>query len=123
MQVTRRRDTAPELAIRRALSPFHLRYRVDTAPVPGFRRRADLVFLRARLAVFVDGCFWHACPRHATWPKRNAAWWRAKIKANVARDRETDVALRAAGWTVLHAWAHEDPTRVADRLLRSLGGT
>jgi DNA mismatch endonuclease (patch repair protein) len=120
MQVTRRRDTAPELALRMALRGRGLRYRVDIAPVRGVRRRADLVFARGRLAVFVDGCFWHACPEHATWPKINAAWWRAKIRANVARDRDTDAKLRAAGWDVIRAWAHEDVTRVACRIAASL---
>jgi DNA mismatch endonuclease (patch repair protein) len=84
-----------------------LRFRVDRPVVPG-RRRADIVLARARLAVYVDGCFWHACPQHASWPKANAVWWRRKIEANVSRDRETDRTLAAAGWTVRRFWAHED---------------
>ena len=103
-----RRDTAPELALRRELHRLGLRYRVDQV-LPGMpRRRADIVFTAARLAVFVDGCFWHACPDHATQPASNAAWWREKLAANVARDRDTDVRLTAQGWQVLRFWEHAD---------------
>src|SRR4051794_37394923 len=96
MSRTRGRDTAPELALRRAVHAKGLRYRVDVAPVRGIRRRADLVFTRARVAVFVDGCFWHGCPVHATWPATNAEFWREKLEANRRRDRDTDSQLRAA---------------------------
>ena len=103
-----RRDTSPELALRRALHRHGLRYRVD-APLPGIpRRRADVLFSRARLVVFVDGCFWHACPQHATQPASNAEGWRAKLEANVARDRDTDARLTGSGWTVLRFWEHAD---------------
>ncbi|GIG36289.1 hypothetical protein Cpa01nite_16700 [Cellulomonas pakistanensis] len=103
-----RRDTAPELALRRELHRLGLRYRVDRA-LPGMpRRRADVVFTAARLAVFVDGCFWHACPDHATQPASNAAWWREKLATNVARDRDTDARLTAQGWEVLRFWEHAD---------------
>jgi DNA mismatch endonuclease, patch repair protein len=103
----RRRDTQPELALRRALYGRGWRYRVDVAPIAGMRRRADLVFTRARVAVFVDGCFWHVCPAHATRPKSNPAWWQAKLEANAARDRDTDRCLRAAGWNVVRVWEHD----------------
>jgi DNA mismatch endonuclease (patch repair protein) len=89
MQATRGRDTAPELALRRELHRRGLRYRVDMPVIPGLRRRADVVFPRARVAVFVDGCFWHGCPQHATFAKSNAAFWAAKIAANKARDTDT----------------------------------
>ncbi|AEI13440.1 DNA mismatch endonuclease Vsr [Cellulomonas gilvus ATCC 13127] len=103
-----RRDTSPELALRRALHRRGLRYRVD-ATLPGIpRRRADVLFPRARLVVFVDGCFWHACPLHATQPAANGEWWRAKLEANVARDRDTDARLTASGWRVLRFWEHAD---------------
>jgi DNA mismatch endonuclease (patch repair protein) len=90
-----------------------LRYRVDVPLLPSLRRRADLVFPRARVAVFVDGCFWHGCPLHATAPKNNAAWWRNKLDRNVARDRDTDRRLIEAGWTVLRFWEHDDVLRAA----------
>src|SRR3954447_26495843 len=91
-----RRDTRPELALRRAVWRLGLRYRVDIAPIPG-RRRADLVFTRARVAVYLDGCFWHSCPTHATIPKANREWWVAKLDTNVRRDRDTDRRLAEAG--------------------------
>ena len=80
------------------------------------RRRADLVFPGKRVAVFVDGCFWHACPEHASWPKANADWWREKILANQRRDRDTDRRLAEAGWHVIRIWEHESPAIAADRI-------
>ena len=112
MQETLRRDTPGELALRSAAHRLGLRFRVDWR-LPGLRRRADLAFVRARVAVFVDGCFWHGCPEHGTWPKTNAEWWRTKIEGNRRRDAETDRALRAAGWTVVRVWAHQDPVAVS----------
>src|SRR5438445_11107238 len=88
MQVTPRRDTPCELALRSAAHRLGLRFRVDWQ-LPALRRRADLAFINARVAVFVDGCFWHGCPVHGTWPKTNAKWWRAKIEANRQRDADT----------------------------------
>jgi DNA mismatch endonuclease, patch repair protein len=111
----RRRDTRPEMAIRRLLHARGMRYRVDAA-LPGMHRRADLLFRSSRVAVFVDGCFWHACPEHGTMPKNNAAWWSAKIAANAGRDRDTDRRLTAAGWAVLRIWEHEAPEGAADRI-------
>ena len=103
-----RRDTAPEVELRKVLHAAGLRFRVD-AQLPGMpRRRADILFTKARIAVFVDGCFWHVCPIHATQPISNAEWWRSKLARNVLRDRETDDHLAAQGWTVLRFWEHED---------------
>jgi DNA mismatch endonuclease (patch repair protein) len=92
-----------------------MRYRVD-AVLPGMHRRSDLLFISARVAVFVDGCFWHGCPEHGTRPKNNAAWWSEKIAANVERDRDTDRRLTAAGWAVLRIWEHEPPEAAAARV-------
>lgn len=117
MRSNRRRDTSPELALRRILHARGLRYRVDFAPLATMRqRRADIVFTKARLVVFVDGCFWHGCPDHATFPVRNADYWLPKLERNRARDLETDAALADAGWRVIRIWEHEDPTDAADRI-------
>lgn len=108
MSAQRRRDTAPELDLRRALHRAGLRFRIDH-PLPQIpRRRADVVFTRVGLAVFVDGCFWHDCPVHGTRPKSRAEWWEAKLRRNVERDRDTDARLVEAQWTVLRFWEHED---------------
>ena len=120
MSTAKRRETAPELALRKVLHRRGLRYRV-TYPVPGQRRRTiDVAFTRHRLAVFVDGCFWHGCPEHGTAPRQNSEWWQTKLAANEARDRDTDVVLASQGWRVLRAWEHEDPEKVADEIQRLL---
>ncbi len=117
MRRTRGRDTAAEMPIRGALHRRGLRFYVDRPPLPeNPRRRADIVFPTARVAVFVDGCFWHGCPEHASWPKANAEWWRTKIEANRRRDSATDESLRSAGWKVVRVWEHEDPEVAADRV-------
>ncbi|MFC9550805.1 very short patch repair endonuclease [Rhodococcus sp. NPDC056960] len=116
MRAQRRRDTAPELALRRELHRRGVRYFVDRAPMKGVRRRADLVFPRRKVAVYVDGCFWHSCPQHATFPKNNAEWWAEKLAGNVTRDRDTDTRLADAGWTVVRIWEHENPVAAADRV-------
>lgn len=108
MKANRRRDTSPELELRRALHAAGLRFRVDV-PLPfDKRRRADVVFPRQKVAIFVDGCFWHRCPEHYTSPKANSAFWAEKAARNVERDRDTNQRLEALGWTVLRFWEHED---------------
>jgi len=118
MQATRRRDTSAEMAIRRELHRRGLRYRVDRAPLAGSRRRADIVFGAARVAVYVDGCFWHRCPEHGTLPKANRAWWEEKLLANQRRDQDTNERLTAAGWLPVRVWEHEEPAAAADRIER-----
>ena len=116
MQSQRARDTGPELSLRRALHGRGLRYRLHRKVQPGLRREVDVVFVRARVAVFVDGCFWHCCPVHGSSPTRNAAWWRRKLDLNRERDEDTDRRLRESGWEVIRVWEHEVATEAADRI-------
>lgn len=117
MQRQPTRDTAAELALRRLLHATGLRYRVDAAPLPGLRRRADIVFRPARVAIFVDGCFWHGCPDHGRRPTiSNPGYWSRKVKRNQARDHDTDERLAAAGWVTLRVWEHEAPAETAARI-------
>lgn len=113
MQTQRRKDTDPELRIRRELWAMGMRYRVGMK-VPGHPRRTiDIAFPRARVAIFVDGCFWHMCPEHSVPVKNNSSWWAHKLLGNVERDGSTNTALETSGWTVLRFWEHEDPVSVA----------
>ena len=115
-----RRDTSPEVELRRALWRMGLRYRVQYK-VPGLpRRKVDIAFTRRKVAVQVDGCFWHGCPEHGTMPGRNSEWWRWKIAKNQARDRDTDEKLEALGWTVIRIWEHESPDDAAAAIARAL---
>ncbi|MFD4237082.1 very short patch repair endonuclease [Streptomyces sp. NPDC058542] len=108
------RDTKPEVAVRKLLHAAGYRFRVN-ARVPDMTRRTiDIAFTRAKVAVMIDGCFWHGCPVHATQPKSNAQWWREKLDRNMARDRETTEHLTSAGWTVLRFWEHEAPEGAAE---------
>ncbi len=125
MARVRQRGTDVEIELRRALHALGLRYRLQVPLSKKPRRVADIVFVGARVAVFVDGCFWHGCPLHATWPKENAGFWRAKIEANRARDADTTRRLRELGWDVIRVWSHEDPVEAArliyDRVLERKG--
>lgn len=117
MRANKRRDTKPELLVRRLLHAAGLRYRVDY-PLPfDRRRRADIVFTRRRVAVFIDGCFWHACPEHYVAPKTHAGYWAGKVERNTKRDADTNARLEAAGWRVMRFWEHEPAEEVA----RSIG--
>ena len=115
-----RRDTRPEMAVRQQLHALGIRYRVDVKLEPDLRTRGDIAWRGLRLAVFIDGCFWHGCPIHATAPKANADWWREKLDANIVRDRRADDALRDRGWTVLRFWEHDAPEAIAAEISRSL---
>jgi DNA mismatch endonuclease (patch repair protein) len=116
MQSNKGRDTKPELALRSAAHALGLRYRVSTRPLRELRRTADLVFPRAKVAVFVDGCFWHGCPEHHTVSATNATFWAEKVESNRARDQDTDRCLADAGWTSVRVWEHEDPNAAAERI-------
>ena len=116
MQSNKGRDTQPELALRSAAHALGLRYRVSVRPLRELKRTADLVFSKARVAVFLDGCFWHGCPDHHTVAATNAGFWAEKVESTRSRDRDTDRRLAAAGWTSLRVWEHEDPVEAAQRV-------
>jgi DNA mismatch endonuclease, patch repair protein len=116
MRGNRSRDTKPELAIRSQLHRDGFRFRVNRRPVPEIQRSADIIFPRERVAVFVDGCFWHGCQHHYVAAKANSDYWSKKIEGNVHRDRATNDALNVRGWEVLRIWEHEDPERAARRI-------
>lgn len=116
----RSRDTSPELALRSLVHAAGLRYRVAAKPLPKMRRTADLVFRSARVAVFIDGCFWHGCPEHFVPPKTNPAYWESKIGGNVTRDRDTDERLTSEGWLVLRFWEHQAPAECADEVVAAV---
>jgi DNA mismatch endonuclease (patch repair protein) len=124
MQGNRGRDTRPEVEVRRELHRRGLRFRKHARPLPDLRCHVDILFPKQRIAVFVDGCFWHGCPAHGRLPQTNAGFWSAKVGRNRTRDARNDAALFAAGWDVVRVWEHEDPVAVADRverLVRAIG--
>jgi DNA mismatch endonuclease (patch repair protein) len=108
MQSNRPSDTLPEVRVRSALHREGLRFRKNVRPVPALRCTADVVFPRARVAVFIDGCFWHSCPIHRSMPRTNGEWWRAKLDATKERDRANTRELENAGWSVLRVWEHDE---------------
>jgi DNA mismatch endonuclease (patch repair protein) len=117
MQSNRRTDTKLELAVRRELHHRGLRFRKDLAiHLLGLRVRPDVVFTKARVAVMIDGCWWHGCSEHHTYPKRNAAFWRHKIETTIERDRRVTASLAEAGWTVIRVWEHEPVSEAAERI-------
>ncbi|GAA2006152.1 very short patch repair endonuclease [Catenulispora subtropica] len=120
MRANRSRDTKPEIAIRRELHRLGFRYRVAFPAPIGMRRTIDIAFTRMRVAVFVDGCFWHGCPDHYRPATRNAAFWGEKINANRERDADTNRRLVEAGWTVIRIWEHEDPATAVNRITNLL---
>ena len=120
MQGNRGRDTGPELRLRSELHAIGVRYRVNVKLEKGLRTTADLALRSVKLAVFVDGCFWHGCPVHGGSPKTNTEYWNRKIKRNVERDIETNAALRARGWTVLRFWEHQDVREGAEKVRQTI---
>lgn len=120
MQSNRSRDTAPELALRSALHRRGLRFRKHVRPVAGLCCTVDVLFPTERLAVFVDGCYWHSCPEHRSYPITNGDWWRAKLSATRERDEHNTETLTRAGWTVIRVWEHEDVDVAARRVIETL---
>lgn len=114
------KDTSPERRLRQLLHSAGLRYRVHY-PVPGMPRRSiDVAFPKKRIAVFVDGCFWHGCPEHGTESRTNTEYWLPKLERNRARDAETEHHLRQFGWTVLRVWEHESSNAAVDRVIATI---
>jgi DNA mismatch endonuclease (patch repair protein) len=120
MQATKGQDNPFEKALRSNLFRKGFRYRVHARLIEDSKRTVDIVFPRQRIAVFVDGCFWHGCPVHGTWPKNNAQWWRAKIESNRVRDRDTDKRLTDLGWIVIRVWGHEEVIVAVERVAAAL---
>lgn len=121
MRGNKKVNTRPELAVRRLLHAQGFRYRVNyRITMPDLKVRPDIVFTRQRLAVFIDGCFWHGCPKHGTKPRANAAYWDSKIARNQDRDQRIDTALQASGWKVIRAWEHEPPESVAASVAQTI---
>ena len=116
MQAAKPRDTAPEKTLRSALHNKGLRFRIDQKPIKELNRKADIVFRSVKVAVFVDGCFWHDCPIHGTQAKANAEFWKNKLEQNQARDLDTNKQLEKAGWRVVRVWDHENPERVSQKI-------
>ncbi|MDA2810977.1 very short patch repair endonuclease [Nocardiopsis sp. RSe5-2] len=116
MRSNKGRDTKPELALRRAVHALGLRYRVSYAAIPSYRRTVDLAFTKVKVAVFLDGCFWHGCPEHHTVSATNTSFWAEKVRRNRERDAETNSLLEERGWRVLRIWEHEDPQDAAVRV-------
>jgi DNA mismatch endonuclease, patch repair protein len=121
MRANRRVNTGPERRLRSALHAMGVRFFKDRRVVAGeVSTQVDIVLPRSRLAIFVDGCFWHRCPEHSTYPKANATFWRDKLDRNVERDAQVNDALRSAGWCVLRVWEHEDPVVAAARIVEMI---
>jgi DNA mismatch endonuclease (patch repair protein) len=124
MASIKRRDTRPEIALRSALHGLGLRFRKDfRLDLGAVKPRPDVVFTRARVAVFVDGCFWHVCPEHSNAPRRNTDYWNPKLARNVERDQQQTAALRKAGWTVVRIWEHESLEAAVDAVLEAIDCT
>jgi DNA mismatch endonuclease, patch repair protein len=122
MKANRRSDTKPELALRSALHALGYRYRKDfRLDLPARRVRPDIAFTGRKVAVFIDGCFWHACPDHGSQPKNNEWYWSPKLARNVERDRAADAALAQAGWTVVRLWEHVPVAEAVAQVIAAVG--
>ena len=120
MKAVRREGSAAEIALRKALDAHLMQYALNEQPIPDLNRWADIVFREEKVAVFVDGCFWHGCPLHGTQAKSNAAFWSAKIERNKERDSDTNQRLEEAGWMTIRIWEHDDPEAAAIRIASAL---
>jgi len=121
MQGNRSTNTSPEVRLRSALHRSGLRFFIHQRPCPEVRCRVDVVFPRSRVAVFVDGCFWHSCPTHGNQPRVNSEWWRAKLERNRRRDERNDAELAEAGWRVVRIWEHESVGEAVARVRTAVG--
>ncbi len=120
MKAVKQKDTLAEMRVRRLLHAMGLRYRVDHVVSRKPRRKADIAFLGPKVAVFIDGCYWHGCPKHGTSSKANAAFWKDKIETNKRRDADTNELLKKAGWVIIRAWEHEEPEKVASKIAKKV---
>jgi DNA mismatch endonuclease (patch repair protein) len=120
MQGNKGRDTKPELRVRRLVHALGLRYQVNARPEPELRRTADLLFRREKVAIMIDGCYWHGCPMHFSAPKSNSRFWLDKIERNRVRDRDTTKRFEQTGWLVLRFWEHETPSLAAEEISRTV---
>ena len=120
MKMQRQRDTYPEKQLRSMLHRMGFRYRTHLEPIRGLRIHADILFPRVKIALFVDGCFWHSCPEHGTLPKANREWWKHKLAINTERDERAEKTLRSQGWTVIRIWEHEDPEIASAAIAKTL---
>ena len=120
MQAVKQRDTPPEVALRSALHSLGLRFRKHRRVFANSSRTADILFVKAKVAVFVDGCFWHGCPKHGTQPRTNGRWWLDKINFNIERDRNTDRRLCDSGWLSVRIWEHENPATSALKIAQKV---
>jgi DNA mismatch endonuclease (patch repair protein) len=116
MRKVRRKHTGAELGLRKALFAKGLRYRLHVTLIKKPRRTADIVFQNVKVAIFIDGCFWHGCPSHGSMPKNNAQFWCEKIRNNKARDADTNERLTTLGWLVIRVWEHQDPINAAEMI-------
>jgi len=120
MKAAKPRNTAAEEDLRRELRKLKLSFRNNKKLIPDVNRTVDIVFTKFKVAVLVDGCFWHGCPKHRTWPKENAEFWKKKIETNIERDKNTNTLLRKNGWEVIRIWEHESPEKAAQKISKTI---